>query len=316
MGRYVVCAGQNLYDVALHVYGSIEGITDLLVCNGELSLSTCLKQGDELEYTDGYVIDQEVVLYNRMHGVVPANGERHVYVKVPSLPLLFMFWVKAEETGVKLILSGTGVLEVDWGDNSELQRVTLEGAECRFFHSFDSVVAERRCIRVYGELRLYGADLSGLRLSGVSLLAPLWVERLWLDDCGVPLSFVMLLRGLYEVRLRRCGSYSLLPLLACKGVMRLDLSGGVIRAAVLDEYLIGLVQQYEGRRCCEVLLSAAPSGEYREPGKDGNGNYVLTSGMEAVWVLTHEPAWNEAGHWRFVINERVYGYEQNGETDI
>ena len=36
MGRYKVIAGQNIYDIALHIYGSIEGIVDLMMCN------TCL----------------------------------------------------------------------------------------------------------------------------------------------------------------------------------------------------------------------------------------------------------------------------------
>ena len=33
MGSYRVVAGQNIYDVALHLYGSVEGIVDLLVNN-------------------------------------------------------------------------------------------------------------------------------------------------------------------------------------------------------------------------------------------------------------------------------------------
>ena len=46
MGRYRVIAGQNLYDIALHIYGSIEGIVDLMMCNSDLSLDTTLKVGD------------------------------------------------------------------------------------------------------------------------------------------------------------------------------------------------------------------------------------------------------------------------------
>ena len=48
MGKYRVIAGQNLYDIALHIYGSIEGIVDLMMCNTDLSLDTTLKVGDEL----------------------------------------------------------------------------------------------------------------------------------------------------------------------------------------------------------------------------------------------------------------------------
>ena len=36
MGNYRVITGQNIYDVALHLYGSIEGIVDLLVNNPDL----------------------------------------------------------------------------------------------------------------------------------------------------------------------------------------------------------------------------------------------------------------------------------------
>ena len=58
-------------------------------------------------------------------------------------------------------------------------------------------------------------------------------------------------------------------------------------------------------------MTVQPSGEYREPQKDSNNRYLLTSGMEAVWVLTHEEAWNEGGAWEFIINETTYKYEQN-----
>ena len=48
MGSYRVVTGQNIYDVALHLYGSVEGIVDLLVNNPALSLETELCSGQEL----------------------------------------------------------------------------------------------------------------------------------------------------------------------------------------------------------------------------------------------------------------------------
>ncbi|MCS2956861.1 hypothetical protein NXX53_06170 [Bacteroides salyersiae] len=44
MGKYTVITGQNLYDIALHIYGSIEGIVDLLMNNPDLSLCDNLKK--------------------------------------------------------------------------------------------------------------------------------------------------------------------------------------------------------------------------------------------------------------------------------
>ena len=61
MGRYSVIAGQNIFDVALHLYGSIEGIVDLMMNNPDLSLDTTLTVGQELVYTDGFVINADVV---------------------------------------------------------------------------------------------------------------------------------------------------------------------------------------------------------------------------------------------------------------
>ena len=61
MGKYRVVAGQNIYDIAMHLYGSIEGIVDLLINNPGLSLDDNLKSGDELEHTDGFTINPDIV---------------------------------------------------------------------------------------------------------------------------------------------------------------------------------------------------------------------------------------------------------------
>lgn len=97
MGRYSVIAGQNLYDVAIHTYGAIEGITDLLVNNEFLSLDDDLQSGDELVYTDDYQIDREVVAYYQTHGITPASGELHVYPKVFTLPLAIELYLANTE---------------------------------------------------------------------------------------------------------------------------------------------------------------------------------------------------------------------------
>ena len=36
-----------------------------------------------------------------------------------------------------------------------------------------------------------------------------------------------------------------------------------------------------------------------------------TTGMEAIYVITHETAWNEAGSWSFDINGTIYQYENS-----
>ena len=49
---------------------------------------------------------------------------------------------------------------------------------------------------------------------------------------------------------------------------------------------------------------------YREPDRDTEtGRYRIASGMEAVWVILHEEAWNEGGAWKFIIDDITYTVE-------
>ena len=113
MGKYRVVAGQNIYDVALYLYGSIEGVVDLLINNPDLSFATTLTAGRELVYTDDFVIRADVVAYNGLHGIVPANGERHVYPKTFTLPLAVVLTLAAGIITVQCAVSGAGQLEID-----------------------------------------------------------------------------------------------------------------------------------------------------------------------------------------------------------
>ena len=126
MGKYTVTEGQNLYDVALHLTGSIEGIVDLLICNPALSLADTLRSGDALFYTDGFVINADVVARYRREQIVPAGGERNVYPKYPSGHRRLWFTLEAEQISTSFSLSGNGSVEIDWGDNSPLGTVALD----------------------------------------------------------------------------------------------------------------------------------------------------------------------------------------------
>lgn len=84
MGKYVVRSGENIFDVAMNVYGGIEGVFDLLVCNQDaasqsgLSLCDTLTPGMELGYTDGFTVNQDVLNWFKDNGIIVRNGE-HTY---------------------------------------------------------------------------------------------------------------------------------------------------------------------------------------------------------------------------------------------
>nr|DAE30253.1 MAG TPA: hypothetical protein [virus sp. ct5rm7] len=310
MGKYRVIAGQNLYDVALHLYGSIEGVVDLLINNPGLSFDTMLCAGRELIYTDGFVIRADVVAYNELHGIVPANGERHVYPKAFTRPPAAVLTLDAEVITVRCGVSGTGLLEIDWGDNSDTETVSLTDVPQLLTHTFDNKVRDGRRIRWFTDARFRTIDWSGLRPRSLVLLRPLPVEELTLTDAALSLEALRLLSGTYRLDLAGIVTSDLTPLAESRSLMTLDLSAARLKPTVIDRYLLALVGQYGDRRNCTVILPSAPTGTYREPERDAeSGRYRIGSGMEAVWVILHEEAWNEGGTWKFIIDNVTYTVE-------
>lgn len=80
MKSYTVKSGQNIFDVALVIYGSIEGVFDLLVSNESQSLSfdTTLTAGTTLSYNENYTIYDNIRDWFTDNNVKVANGE-HIY---------------------------------------------------------------------------------------------------------------------------------------------------------------------------------------------------------------------------------------------
>ena len=307
MGRYKVIAGQNIYDIALHIYGSIEGIVDLMMCNTDLSLDTTLKVGDELIYSDDFIINADVVAYNEMHGIVPSNGEHHVYPKVFTKPLSVAFSLPTQTLSVLCSVSGVGTLEIDWGDNSDTEVITLTDKPQLLKHIFDNKVRKRRRIRWFTDAYFKQVDWSGLQPTSVVILRPLPMEELTIKDATLTLDSLQMVTGIYSLNLSGLTSSNLKPLVECRELMTLNLTDARIKPTVLDEWLIAMVERYGNRRNCEVSLTAVPTGTYQEPARNADtGRYTITSGMEAIWVITHEESWNEGGKWRFIINDKEY----------
>lgn len=75
MNKYITKSGQNLYDIALTLYGSIEGIFDLLVSNPSISFNTVFNKGAELNYHDDFVINQDIVGWFDTNGIKIKNGQ-------------------------------------------------------------------------------------------------------------------------------------------------------------------------------------------------------------------------------------------------
>lgn len=78
MPKYTVRSGQNIFDVALTLHGSVEGIFDLLASNDWLTMETELSIGMELNYHDEYVVNKNIALWLANNNIIVKNGE-HIY---------------------------------------------------------------------------------------------------------------------------------------------------------------------------------------------------------------------------------------------
>lgn len=78
MNKYTTKSGQNLYDIALTLYGSIEGVFDLLVSNTNISFNTIFSKGTELNYHEDFVVNQDIVSWFDTNNVRVKNGQYNI----------------------------------------------------------------------------------------------------------------------------------------------------------------------------------------------------------------------------------------------
>lgn len=304
MQAYKVQKNQNIYDVALYLLGSVEGVFELMANNPGLSYETELKEGDELYWDEKAVIHQSIVDEFHATHTMPANADRNIYYKSTNAELRCYIQVPNDSMSLALHMSGDHTMIVDWGDNSPLETITLQSDMQQYVHYFDNVVSERY-IRLYGDFNLKTWDISPI--NGLIMpTMPLIVDELISQANNISLQGLLLFKGTYSVALSDMSIESLAPI-RDMNLRYLQLANNqYIDESCIDAYLIYLATHNNQRRNCRVVLDVQPSGVYSEPPKDEHGNYIITTGMQAIYVILHEPAWNEAGPWAFDIKGVEY----------
>ncbi len=291
MATYKVTTNQNIFDVALLLYGSIEGLFDLLISNEWLDMETDLIPGMEFEYHDYFVVNDGIKSAMGDKNLIPANRERHVYLKHPAEDLVFLCDIDAEADSTSFGVSGSGKMLIDWGDNTDLETVQLTVAQQTVEHYFDNVTEKRR-IKVYGDFQIIKLDTSKLG-GALMLMRPMTVDEYVSHANSYPLQGLFLFDGTVLVDLSGCGIDNLLPI-ADMSLQILDLRNVTFAdVSVLDDYLQYIVENYGSRRNCTVYLSSEPTEK----------------GMAAIETILGEDAWNEAGNWVFNINDKIYTRE-------
>lgn len=293
MAKYIVKKGQNIWDVAVYLYGSVEGLLDLLITNDWLDMTTELKYGMELEYHENYIVNKDIKTGIDENGYLPANAERHVYYKPINSPLAMIIAVaNNEEFNISFDVAATnGTMIVDWGDNAPLQEIQLTPAIKHIEHWFDNKASKRR-VRVYGEFSLTHFNASDVR----GIIYP--VRNITVDEfvCQkniYPLDGLLLFDGTYSVDLNGATITNLIPV-GNMNLQSLDLRNAIIDSSTIDDYLSYIVDKDGEKRPCTVLMTTEPS----------------EVGMAKIQTIISEESWNQGGSWKFVINDVVYQYSE------
>lgn len=289
MAQYIVKSNQNLFDVALHIYGTIEGIFDLLITNPDINMTSELKTGSVIEYHENFVIYPSIVNTMNDEGWVPSNGERHVYNKHQEYLPVFIILAQNDATHISFKAGGDGAMFVDWGDNSELETINLTHVNKTCEHYYDNYSDVRR-VKIYGrDFTLTYLDTTNIT-GDLVVLSPVCVDEYVNNSNGFNQKGLFLFEGTYSVNLQKCYITDLLPI-GDLDLMTLDLRGArFVNIDVLDDYLEYIVANYANRRACTVYLTTQPSER----------------GMVAINTIINEEAWNTPGKWKFIINDITY----------
>lgn len=297
MAVYEVKVGQNIWDVALLLYGTIEGAYDLFASNPRLNMVEGIKRGDRLTYHEDFIVNRDIVTYMRDNGIIPANGERGVYFKRPPGNTVALLDISKEDESVSFSVSGQGELIVDWGDNSELEHITLTDKSNVCKHYFDNEV-ENRQIRWYGDFQFETLDMS--MFSGAFYpLRPIVVDKYIQHATDHIPEGLLLFEGTFKVDLQGSVLNTLMPIKEMS-LQELDLTQVEFESpGVIDDYLEYIAGNYGDRRNCIVRLPEAPSEK----------------GINAINKILGEVEWNTPEKWEFYINNELYILENGKESE-
>lgn len=292
MATYTVSTSQNIFDISLQLYGTIEGIFDLLITNTWLSMNTDLQKGQTLEYHEDFILNDTVVTGLSDDSIVPANSERHIYFKRPEEELFAVCDIEATSDMASFTVGGEGTMVVDWGDNSSLEYIQLSHTNNTVTHYFDNTVKKRR-LKFYGDSTMQLTYLNITHLGGTLLMTrPITVDEYVSHSNGWSLSGLFLFEGTYSIDLQQCSISNLLPI-GDMDLQELNLTQvRFTKISVLDEYLQYIVDHYGTRRGCKVYLDTKPSED----------------GMAAINTILTEEEWNTPTPWEFIINGKTYTY--------
>lgn len=289
MEQFTVKQGQNLFDVVLTLYGDMGGIGNFMQLNPSLSFNSALKDGDVVNYDPAKAIDEVNINYLSKKKIVACNGARNVYYKDVSEPIFARIYIKNTVVSTSFKIKGVGDIQVDWGDNSDIEHIKLnEFNSYEAFHEMNSNIDGYRKISIYGNPSINEFDISSIDPYKIHFFQDVYIENFiakrntHLSDIG----FIKIPKTITNIDMSSSKVNSLIPLVHQERLRSIILKDCNIKSRVLDEYFIAIVKQYQSRLKANVYISGnePPSGEYKAPAIFSDPK----NGMEAIWILEND----------------------------
>ena len=158
MKQYVVQTGENLYDISLKLYGSIEGIVDLLASNDPISMDVELEKGTVLNYHDEISINSDIVKWLDENAVSVKNGNPKLLDYCDDDELRIVIKQSGQMSTIRFALYDGTYMLVDWGDGSSDRIDTTDETELE--HNFEDF--GNHIIRIYGNANFRLLDFTDL----------------------------------------------------------------------------------------------------------------------------------------------------------
>lgn len=297
ISTYKVELDQNLFDVAIKLFGSVEGIFDLLISNPTLSVNDELAVGQELKYHDFFIINQGVVDFYQDKS--PANLAHKIYPKEPQSECAMMVIVPSHISNGGFTISGEGAMVVDWGDNSPLETIDLSNQKQHILHYYDNVLrTENRIVRIYGEFSVREWDITQL-YGEFFPTKELHVDEITYNGYRGALEGIRLFDTINVVVLQDGNHTSLAPLQDAS-LQILDLSHSIIPPKEFERFVQYITKNYGLRRNCEVTAHVE----------------LTVEALDAIELIVTNPEWNENGQWVFNINGIRYDNNYDWGSDV
>lgn len=135
ISTYKTIKGQNIYDVSVQLYGSIEGVFDLLMVNDWLDMNIVFS-GEEVQYHTDYIQNEEIVDYLNDNNISVVHGNGKDYEPIDESDVRYVIGcVPHHNNRISFTTKGTGTLTIMWGDNA-IDTYNLNGNQQVIEHEY------------------------------------------------------------------------------------------------------------------------------------------------------------------------------------